>query len=130
MENPLFWLGLSLGLVAMSLTAVLITFIPLVQELAHTARSAEKLFDTLNKELPITLEAIRMTNVELTELSEEMKGGVKSASGAVKNIDKSIVTAKKQAQKVQHQSRSVWAGLKAGISTWKNYEDSEPDLEK
>jgi uncharacterized protein YoxC len=130
MENPLFWLGLSLGLVAMSLTAVLITFIPLVQELAHTARSAEKLFDTLNKELPITLEAIRMTNVELTELSEEMKGGVNSASGAVKNIDKSIVTARKQAQKVQHQSRSVWAGLKAGISTWKNYEDSEPDLEK
>jgi hypothetical protein len=124
MENPLFWLGLSLGLVAMSLTAVLITFIPLVQELAQTARSAEKLFDTLNRELPTTFEAIRMTNVELTELSEEMKGGVKSASGAVKNIDQGITTAKKQAQKVQQTSRSLWAGLKAGISTWKNYDDS------
>ena len=43
MENPLFWLGLSLGLVAMSLTVVLITFIPLAQELAQTARSAEKI---------------------------------------------------------------------------------------
>lgn len=127
MENPLFWLGLSVGLVAMSLTAVLITFIPLVQELAQTARSAEKLFDTLNRELPTTFEAIRMTNVELTELSEEMKGGVKSASGAVKNIDQSIVTAKKQAQKVQHKSRSIWAGLKAGISTWKNYDDDNDE---
>jgi hypothetical protein len=123
MENPLFWLGLSLGLVAMSLTAVLIAFIPLAQELAHTARSAEKLLDTLNQELPTTLEAIRMTNVELTELSEEMKGGVKSASGAVKNIDRSIVTAKKQAQNVQHKSRNLWAGLKAGIKTWQTYDD-------
>lgn len=125
MENPLFWLGLSLGLVAMSLTAVLITFIPLVQELAQTARSAEKLFDTLNKELPTTFEAIRMTNVELTELSEEMKGGVKSASGAVKNIDQGITIAKKQAQKVKHTSGSLWAGLKAGISTWNNYDETE-----
>ena len=123
MENPLFWLGLSLGLVAMSLTAVLIALIPLAQELAQTARSAEKLFDTLNQELPNTLEAIRMTNVELTELSEEMKGGVKSASGAVKNIDQSIVTAKKQAQNIQHKSRSIWTGLKAGIKTWQSYDD-------
>ena len=123
MENPLFWLGLSLGLVAMSLTAVLITFIPLVQELAQTARSAEKLFDTLNKELPTTFEALRLTNSELSQLSEEVKDSVKSASGAVKNIDQGIVTAKKQAQKVQYQSRSLWAGLKAGISTWKNYDD-------
>ena len=123
MENPLFWLGLSLGLVAMSLTAVLIALIPLAQELAQTARSAEKLFDTLNQELPNTLEAIRMTNVELTQLSEEMKGGVKSASGAVKNIDQGIVTAKKQAQNIQHKSRSIWTGLKAGIKTWQSYDD-------
>ena len=125
MENPLFWLGLSLGLVAMSLTAVLIAFIPLAQELAQTARSAEKLLDTLNQELPTTLEAIRLTNVELTELSEEMKGGVKSASGAVKNIDRGLVTAKKQAQNVQHKSRSIWAGLKAGIKTWQTYDNEQ-----
>ena len=125
MENPLFWLGLSLGSVAMSLTAVLITFIPVAQELAHTARSAEKLLDTLNRELPTTFEAIRMTNVELTELSEEMKGGVKSATGAVRNIDQTIVTAKKQAQQVKHKSSSLWAGLKAGFSTWKNYDEEE-----
>ncbi len=125
MENPLFWLGLSLGLVAMSLTAVLITFIPLVQELAHTARSAEKLLDTLNKELPNTLEALRMTNVELTQLSQEVQGGVKSASGTVQNIDQTIVTAKKQAQNIQNKSRSIWAGLKAGIRTWREYDDEQ-----
>ena len=85
----------------------------------------KKLFDTLNRELPNTLEAIRMTNVELTQLSEEVKGGVKSASGAVKNIDQTIVTAQKQAQNVQVKSHSVWAGLKAGIRTWRNYQSEE-----
>ncbi len=123
MENPLFWLGLSLGLVAMSLTAVLIAFIPLAQELIQTARSADKLLNTLNQELPTTLEALRMTNSELAELTEEVKGGVKSATGTVKSIDKGIVTAKKQAQNVNEKSRSLWAGVKAGIRTWQTYDE-------
>jgi hypothetical protein len=38
--DPLFWLGLSILLVAASLTAVLVAAIPALQELAHAARSA------------------------------------------------------------------------------------------
>jgi uncharacterized protein YoxC len=118
MTEPFFWLGFSLCLVSVSLTAVLITLIPVVQELRRAARSAEKLFDTLNREFPNTLDAIKNTNLELTELSGEMKEGVKSASGAVKQIDRTLVTAKKQVETVQIKSRGFWAGIKAGIKTW------------
>lgn len=118
MTEPFFWLGFSLCLVSVSLTAVLITLIPVVQELSRAARSAEKLFDTLNREFPNTLDAIRNTNLELTELSGEMKQGVKSASGAVKQLDRTLVTAKKQVENAQVKSRGFWAGVKAGIKTW------------
>jgi hypothetical protein len=63
--DPLFWLGLSLLLVATSLTAVLVAAIPALQELARAARSAEKLFDTLSRELPPTLEAVSYTHLTL-----------------------------------------------------------------
>jgi len=60
MTEPIFWLGCSLLLVAVSLTAVFIAALPALQELARAARSAEKLFDTLHREFPPTLEAIRL----------------------------------------------------------------------
>jgi uncharacterized protein YoxC len=121
MTEPIFWLGCSFFLVAVSLTAVLVTLIPAVQELSRAARSAEKLFDTLNQEFPNTLDAIRATNLELTELSEEMKQGVKSASGAVRQIDRSLANTKKQVTQIRNTGRSFWAGLKAGIKTWQTY---------
>ncbi|WP_330204102.1 DUF948 domain-containing protein [Cyanobacterium sp. Dongsha4] len=124
MNEPLFWLGLSLCLVATSLTAVLIALIPVVQELSRAARSAEKLFDTLNREFPDTLEAIRVTNIEITELSEEMKGGVKSASGAVQKVDRTLINAKKQVESAQTKSKSFWIGLKTGLQAWKDYDKS------
>jgi len=141
MNNPIFWLGLSFTLVAASLTAVLIALIPMAQELSKAARSAEKLFDTLNKEFPDTLESIKATNFEITELSGEIKPlesikatnfeitelsgeikqGVKSATSATKQIDGNITEAKKQVKNAQVKSRSLWAGLKAGVKTWQNY---------
>ena len=45
MSEPLFWLGLSILLVAVSLTALLVAAIPALQEVARAARSAEKLFE-------------------------------------------------------------------------------------
>jgi len=56
--DPLFWLAFSILLVAVSLTA-LGGGNARLQELARAARSAEKLFDTLRRDLPPTLEAIR-----------------------------------------------------------------------
>ena len=81
--DPLVWLGLSLLLVAVSLTAMLVVVIPTLQEVARAARSAEKLFDTLNREFPPTLEAIRLTGIEIGELTEDIDQGVASATGIV-----------------------------------------------
>lgn len=118
MIDPLFWLGLSILLVAVSLTAVLVTAIPALQELARAARSAEKLFDTLRRDLPPTLEAIRLTGLEISELTDDVSDGVKSASQVVKQVDRSIDGAKKQAQKVEVGTRSVFAGVTAA---WKTF---------
>ena len=117
MINPLFWLGISLLLVAISLTAVLIVALPAVQELARAARSAEKLFDTLRREFPPTLEAIRLTGLEISELTDELNEGVKSASGVVKQVDDSISNARRQAHNAHVHTRSMFAGVKAAWKT-------------
>ena len=122
MIDPLFWLGLSILLVAASLTAVLVAAIPALQELARAARSAEKLFDTLYKELPPTLDAIRMTSLEITDLTDDVTDGVKSAGQVVKQVDQSIDSAKKQAQNVQVGTRSFMVGVKAA---WKSFTRSK-----
>ena len=57
--DPVFWLGVSLFLVAISLTVVLVAAIPTFQELSKAAQSAQKLFDLLQRELPSTLDALR-----------------------------------------------------------------------
>ncbi|WP_315788869.1 DUF948 domain-containing protein [Fischerella sp. JS2] len=123
MSEPLFWLGLSIFLVAISLTAVLVVAIPALQELARAARSAEKLFDTLSRELPPTLDAIRMAGLEINELTDDVSEGVKSASGVVKQVDQSLNSAKQQAQNIQINTRSVFVGVKAA---WKSFTRSKP----
>jgi uncharacterized protein YoxC len=118
--DPLFWLGLSLLLVAVSLTAVLVAALPALQELARAARSAEKLFDTLNHEFPPTLEAIRLTGREISELTDDLNRGVESAHGVVKQVDRSLISAKQQVRQAQKGTRSFVAGVKVAWQTWKN----------
>ncbi|MFM5888928.1 MAG: hypothetical protein ACKPFD_10425 [Dolichospermum sp.] len=115
MIDPLFWLGLSILLVAASLTAVLVASIPALQELARAARSAEKFFDTLSRELPPTLNAIRNTSLEITDLTDDVSEGVKSAGQVVKQFDQSLNSAKKQAENIQVTTRSVLIGIKAAL---------------
>ena len=119
MINPLFWLGLSLFLVSFSLFAVLLVTIPTLQEVAKAARSAEKLFDTLNREFPPTLEAIRFTGREVGELTDEINQGINNATGIVKQVDQGLVNAKQQAQQVQQSSRGLAAGVKAAWKVWR-----------
>jgi FtsZ-binding cell division protein ZapB len=116
--EPIFWLALSLFFVAVSLTAVLMAAFPAFQELARAAHSAEKLFDTLNREFPPTLEAIRLTGLEITELTDELNSGVKSASQVVQQVDKSLLTTKEQISQVHRSSRGLVAGFKAAWQTW------------
>lgn len=119
MIDPLFWLGLSILLVAVSLTAVLIAAIPAIQELGRAARSVEKLADTLRRELPPTLEAIRLTGLEISDLTDDVSEGVKSAGQVAKQVDQSLSTIKNQAKKTQVNTRGVVAGVKAAWKTWR-----------
>lgn len=119
--DPLFWLGLSILLVAVSLTAVLVVAIPALQELARAARSAEKLFDTLRRDLPPTLDSIRLTGLEISDLTDDVSQGVKSAGQVVKQVDQSLEQAKLQAKTVEVSTRSVFTGVKAA---WKSFSRS------
>ncbi len=118
MANPLVWLALSLLLLALSLAAVLLAAIPTLRELSRAARSAEKLFDTLDRELPPTLEALRRTGQEITGLTDDISPGVQAAGRVVQQVDQSLVTARQQAQLFNTGSRSLLAGVQAAWQTW------------
>ena len=120
MTDPLFWLGLSLFLVSFSLFAVLIVTIPTLQDVARAAPSAERLFDTLNREFPPTLEAIRLTGKEVGELTDEIDRGINNATGVVRQVDRGLSNAKQQAQQVEQSSRGLIAGVKAAWKVWQN----------
>ena len=134
MIDPLFWLGLSLFLVSFSLFAVLLVTIPTLQEISRAARSAEKLFDTLNREFPPTLEAIRLTGTEVGDLTNDINQGINSATGVVKQVDRSLVNAQKQVEQAQQNSRGLVAGVRAAWRVWRNpsstkiYTNSAKDL--
>jgi uncharacterized protein YoxC len=114
MTEPIFWLALSFLLVAICLTMLLVTAIPAFQELARAGRSVQKLADTIARELPPTLEAIRLTGLEISELSDELNQGAKNAGEAVRQVNDGIKGAKTQAQKASIATRSAIAGIKAG----------------
>lgn len=117
MTNPLFWLVLSLLFVTISLTIVLAVAVPALRELARAARSAEKLFDTLRREFPPTLEAIRLTGLEISDLTDEVSEGVQSAGQVVKQVDQSLASVRGQAQRVQSGTQSVVTGIRAAWKT-------------
>ncbi len=120
MIDPVFWLGVSILLVAVSIAAVLVAAMPAFRELARAARSAEKLFDTLNREFPPTLKSIRDTGAEISSLTDDMSEGVQGAGRVVQQVDQSISGVK---QKTQVTTRSVVSGVKAA---WQAF--SRPDL--
>lgn len=122
MTDPLFWLVLSLLFVTASLTIVLAVAIPTLRELSRAARSAEKLFDTLRREFPPTLESIRLTGLEISNLTDDVSEGVQSAGNVVKQVDESLTSVRKQAQRVQTGTRSVMTGFKVA---WKTFTRSQ-----
>ena len=112
MNNPLFWLGLSLLLVALSLTTLLIVTLPAMLALARAARSIEKLADTLARELPSTLETIRLTGIEISELTDDVNDSVQTAGEIVKQVDESLSHVRKQTKQVQTTTKSIFTGIK------------------
>ncbi|AFZ51935.1 DUF948 domain-containing protein [Dactylococcopsis salina] len=120
MSDPIFWLALSLFLVAISLTAVLVAAFPVFLELARVARSAEKILDMLQQELPAILKSLRLTGEEVTELTNDVNGSVKSATKVIQQFDRGVTTAKNQAQGVKKQTRGVITGIKVAWKTWRD----------
>jgi len=116
--DPLFWLVLSLLFVTISLTIALAVAIPALKELARAARSAEKLFDTLRREFPPTLQAIRLTGLEISDLTDEVTEGVQSAGQIVKQVDQSLSDVRKQTQRVQSGTQKIMVGLKVAWRTF------------
>lgn len=118
MADPLFWLALSFLLVVISLTAVLLVAIPAFRELGRASRSAEKFFDTLGRELPPTLEAIRLTGLEITELTDDVTEGVQSAGQVVQQVNQGLSTAQTGAKRLNTGTKSFFAGARAAWQTW------------
>ena len=92
--------------------------IPTLREVARAARSAEKLFETLRREFPPTLEAIRLTGMEISDLTDDITEGVQSAGQVAKQVDQTITGARQQARKVQLSARSMMTGVK---TAWKTF---------
>ena len=115
--EPIFWLVCSLLLVTVCLTAVLMAAIPALRELARASRSAERLFDTLYKELPPTLESIRLTGSEISDLTDDLSGGVESAGNVVKQVDQGLRVAQRQVKEAGVLTQSVWTGVQVAWKT-------------
>jgi uncharacterized protein YoxC len=120
--DPVFWLGVSILFVAVSIAAVLVAALPAFQELARAARSAEKLFDTLNREMPPTLKSIRDTGAEISSLTGDMSEGVQGAGRVVSQVDQGIGGVTKKAQVT---TRGLMAGVKTAWRTFKRSEAEE-----
>jgi uncharacterized protein YoxC len=116
--DPVVWLGASLLLVAASLALLMVAALPAIQELASAARSAEKLFDILSRELPPTLEAIRLTGTEIASLTDDVSQNVQAAGRVVGQLDQSLTGIKQQAQQAQVTTRSLGTGVKAA---WRSF---------
>lgn len=110
-------------MVAVSLTAVLVIALPTMLELARAARSVEKLADTLMRELPPTLEAIRLTGLEISDLTSDVSQGVQHAGRVVKRVDDGLTTARSQASQLQITTRSFLVGAKAA---WNSLVQNRP----
>ncbi|MEM7795068.1 MAG: DUF948 domain-containing protein [Cyanobacteria bacterium P01_C01_bin.118] len=113
MTDSLFWLGLSILLLAIGLTVLVCVSVPALFGLARAARSAEKLFDTLDRELPRTLEAMRNTGADLSGLADDMTDGVHSARNIVKQVDSGLSDVRQQASQAKRTTRSIAVGFRA-----------------
>ncbi len=104
---------------------LLLAALPALQSVGRAARSVEKLADTLARELPPTLQAIRLTGMEISDLTDDVHSGVQSAGKVVKQVDESISNAKKQAKRAQVSTQSLIVGVKAAWKTFRSLPSSQ-----
>jgi uncharacterized protein YoxC len=105
-------------MVAVSLVFFLVSLVPTIQELNRMAQGADRLIETLNRELPETLGALRSTTQELNQLTEDLGDGVESAKQIVKQVDRTLESTEKQLTQARVTSQSAIAGVKAAWNTF------------
>ena len=59
-----------------------------------------------------------MTNLEINDLADDVSESVKSADRIIRQVDRSIDGARKQAQNVQIDTRSFFVGVKAALKNF------------
>lgn len=107
----------------MSLTAVFVVLIPAVVELSRAARSFEKLCETIDRDLPPTLESLRQTTAEIARLTDDVNAGVQNAGRVAQHVDQSVSTVRTQAKRAQVSTRSLMAGVGAAWATFTRPDD-------
>mgnify|MGYP001809783354 CR=1 FL=1 len=127
MTDPIFWLGLSLGCVALGLLLLCVAMLPAARDLQRAARSLERLAETLNRELPPTLESFRQTGLDLGNLTENVTNSVRNASEALGHVNDSVSTVRRQGQRAHGTARGTIAGLRAAWRVLANRDRDDGD---
>jgi HAMP domain-containing protein len=123
--DPIFWLGLSLGCVALGLLLLCVAMLPAARDLQRAARSLERLANTLDRELPATLESFRQTGLELGDLTENVTSSVRHASETLGHVNQSVATVRRQTQRAHGTARGAIAGLRAAWRVLRNPDQAD-----
>ncbi|MGD1900760.1 MAG: DUF948 domain-containing protein [Geitlerinemataceae cyanobacterium] len=128
MTDPIFWLGLSLGCVALGLLLLCVALLPAARDLQRAARSLERLADTLTRELPPTLESFRQTGSELGDLTENVTSSVRNASETLGHVNEGVSNVRRQTKRARGTARGAIAGLRAAWQVWSGDRDEQSDV--
>ncbi|MGA7954907.1 MAG: DUF948 domain-containing protein [Gloeobacterales cyanobacterium] len=119
-----FWLGISAGLLGAALLALVLALLPLLSQLTRTARSAERLLDLVERELPPILDSLQQTTAEVTDISQEVGGGLKRVNQTVDAVGTSMGVFQAGVSQVSVSTKAWAAGAKAA---WKTLKQGKTD---
>lgn len=115
--DPQFWIGISAGLLGAALLALVLSLLPLLAQLTRTARSAERLLDLVERELPPILDALQQTTAEVSDISQEVGGGLKRVNQTVDAVGTGLGVFQTGVSQVNVRSKAWAAGAKAAWKT-------------
>ncbi len=128
--DPQFWLGISAGLLGAALLALVLALLPLLAQLTRTARSAERLFDLVERELPPILDSLQQTTAEVSDISQEVGGGLKRVNQTVDAVGTGLGVFQTGVSQANIRSQAWAAGAKAAWKTLRQKPGNRQDLIK
>jgi hypothetical protein len=119
MTEPIFWLGCSLLLVAVKFNGGFHRRFTCSARVSPGSPQCRKIIRYPPSGISPTLEAIRLTGAEISELTENIDEGVKSTRQVVQGVDRSLGSAKAGLSKLDRGGRRLLIGFKVAWNTWK-----------